>query len=132
MMMRGVRGATTVEENTDAAITSATSELLQAIIEANDIKEEDVASVIFSATPDLNASFPARAAREMGWHQTALMGCQEMDVPNGVPKCIRILLHWNTTKGLSEIKHVFMNRAAALRPDLIEQAETSVNGRVEQ
>ena len=68
----------------------------------------------------------------MGWHQTALMGCQEMDVPNGVPKCIRILLHWNTTKELSEIKHVFMNRAAALRPDLIEQVETSVNGRVEQ
>ena len=129
MMMRGVRGAITAEENEKDAILSATRELLQTIIDANGIQEEDVASVIFTTTPDLDAAYPAKAAREMGWSQTALMGCQEMAVPWGVPKCIRVLLHWNTTKGISEINHIFLRGAAVLRPDLDPQVAAPVNGR---
>src|SRR5262245_59810485 len=115
---RGVRGATTVEENTADSIWSATRQLLQAVIEANDIREDDVASVIFTTTPELNAAYPAKAARDLGWHRTALMGMQEINVPDGIPMCIRVLVHWNTEKTLDEIKHVYMRGAMALRPDL--------------
>jgi chorismate mutase len=117
MMMRGVRGATTAAEDTPEAIWRATRELLEAVIEANGIEEEYVASVIFTTTPDLTAAYPAKAARDLGWHQTALMGCQEIAVPNGIPKCIRVLIHWNTTKKLSELRHVYMRGAEKLRPD---------------
>jgi chorismate mutase len=116
-MMRGVRGATTAAEDTPEAIWRATRELLEAVIEANGIEEEYVASVIFTTTPDLTAAYPAKAARDLGWHQTALMGCQEIAVPNGIPKCIRVLIHWNTTKKLSELRHVYMRGAEKLRPD---------------
>jgi chorismate mutase len=125
---RGVRGATTVNENTGEAIWKGTRELLQAIIKINDMHEDDVASVFFTATPDLNAVFPAKAARDLGWHQTALMGCQEMDVPNGIPMCIRVLIHWNTNKSLDEIQHVYMHGAMALRPDLYPDNRIVLNG----
>lgn len=128
MMCRGVRGATTVSENTGEAIWRATRELLQVIIKTNDIQEDDVASVFFTATPDLNAAFPAKAARDLGWHRTALMGCQEMDVPNGIPMCIRVLIHWNTTRTLDEIQHVYMHGAMALRPDLYPDNKIVLNG----
>ncbi len=110
--VRGVRGATTVDHNT------STQKLLAAIVHANAIEEDDVASVIFTTTGDLNAVFPAKAGRDMGWHRTALMGAQEVDVPDGIPMCIRILIHWNTEKTLDEIQHVYMRGAMALRPDL--------------
>jgi chorismate mutase len=129
MKFRGVRGATTVNENTGEAIWKATRELLQAVIKANDIEEDDVASVIFTTTPDLNAVYPAKAARDLGWHRTALMGCQEMDVPNGIPMCIRILIHWNTEKSLDEVQHVYMKGAMALRPDLYPDNKIILNGR---
>ncbi len=116
--VRGVRGATTVHENTAEAILDATQKLLEEIVKANAIEEDDVASVIFTTTSDLNAVFPAKAGRDMGWHRTALMGAQEVDVPNGIPMCIRILVHWNTEKTLDEIQHVYMHGAMALRPDL--------------
>lgn len=118
VMLRGVRGATTAESNTVEGIIEATKDLLQAMISYNGIEEDDVASVIFTTTPDLTAAFPAKAARDLGWHRTALLGCQEMDVPEGIPRCIRVLIHWNTSRSLDEIRHVYMRGALALRPDL--------------
>jgi chorismate mutase len=129
MRVRGVRGATTVEEDSAEAIWSATRELLEAMVTANGIDEADVASVFFTTTPDLRSAYPARAAREMGWRQTALMGMQEMDVPNGVAQCIRILIHWNTDKRIDELQHFFLRGAVALRPDLSEQSDEAGNGR---
>ncbi len=128
MMFRGVRGATTVHENTGEAIWKATRELLQAVIKANDIEEEYVASIIFTTTPDLNAVYPAKAARDLGWHRAALMGCQEADIPNGIPMCIRVLIHWNTTRTLDEVQHVYMKGAMALRPDLYPDNKIILNG----
>ena len=118
MNFRGLRGATTVEVNEAEVIWDATRELLRAMIELNDIREEDVASVLFTATPDLTAAYPARAARDLGWTQVALLDAQEMDVPTGIPMCIRVLLHWNTPKRNAELRHVFMRGATVLRPDL--------------
>lgn len=118
MSFRGVRGAITIDEDSVEAILSATRELLIALIEANEIEEEDVASAIFTTTPDLTAIYPARAARDLGWTQVALIGCQEMQVPGGLPRCIRVLIHWNTPKSNRELKHVFLRDAIHLRPDL--------------
>ncbi len=117
MYCRGVRGATTVEENTAEAILTATKELLSLIVEANDLKSEDIASAIFTTTPDLTAAFPAQAAREMGWHNVALLDAQEIPVPGSLDKCIRVLIHWNTEKSPAEIKHVYLKGAQFLRPD---------------
>ena len=117
-MIRGVRGATTVASNSNNAITEATQELLRIMIDRNGIFEEDVASVLFSATPELDDTFPAKAARMMGWTRTALMGFQEADVKHGLPMCVRVLIHWNTDKSIDEIQHVFLREAAQLRPDL--------------
>ena len=119
-MIRGVRGATTVESNANQAILEATQELLGIMIERNGIVEDDVASVLFSATPELDDTFPAKAARMMGWTRTALMGFQEADVKHGLPMCIRVLIHWNTNKSIDEIRHVFLREAVALRPDLVD------------
>jgi chorismate mutase len=129
MMFRGVRGATTVTENTAEAILSATRELLEAVIEANGIEEDTVASVIFTTTPDLNAVYPAQAAREIGWRRTALMGCQEIEAPDGLPYCIRVLIHWNTSRSLDEIRHVYMRGAERLRRDLYPDNKIVLNGR---
>ncbi|HEX8682925.1 MAG TPA: chorismate mutase [Ardenticatenaceae bacterium] len=114
---RGVRGATTVEANEREAILEATRELLGQMVADNEIEVEDVASVIFSTTPDLDAEFPALAARQMGWHDTALFCTHEMAVPGALPRCIRVLLHWNTPKSLTEIRHPYLRDAANLRPD---------------
>ena len=117
MYCRGIRGATTVEENTAEAILAATRELLVRIVEANGLKVEDVASAIFTTTPDLTAAFPAKAAREMGWHDVALLDAQEIPVPGSLGRCIRVLIHWNTEKSAAEIRHVYLRRAQTLRPD---------------
>lgn len=119
-MIRGVRGATTVESNANEAILEATQELLSVMIERNGIVEDDVASVLFSATPELDDTFPAKAARLMGWTRTALMGFQEADVKHGLPMCIRVLIHWNTAKTIDEVQHVFLRKAVTLRPDLVD------------
>lgn len=118
IICRGVRGAITVEEDKAELIIAAAVDLLKAVIEANGIQEQDVASVFFTTTPDLSMAYPAAAARQLGWHQVALMGAQEMDNPNGLPRMLRVLIHWNTDKGLSEIVHVYMRGAEKLRPDL--------------
>ena len=117
LVCRGVRGATTVEENSAEAIVQATRELLEQMIALNDLREEDVASAIFSVTPDLDSAFPALAARKLGWHDAALMCCQEIPVPHGVPLCIRVLIHWNTSRSQKEIRHVYIKGATSLRPD---------------
>lgn len=118
VMCRGVRGAITVSRDDAGEIISATRELLREVIGVNDIIEDDVASVIFTTTPDLRAAYPAQAARELGWARVALMGCQEIEVPDGMPLTVRVLIHWNTAKSLDEITHVYMRDAVALRPDL--------------
>jgi chorismate mutase len=118
MLVRGVRGATTVEANTVEAILEATRELLSAMVKANDIDAEYVASAYFTTTPDLNAEFPAVAARGMGWEHVALLCGHEMSVPKGLKMCLRILLHVNTDKPATEIRHVYLRGATALRPDI--------------
>lgn len=118
MFCRGVRGATTVEADTKDEILSATRQLLALMIRLNGIEPADVGSVIFSTTTDLNAEFPALAARQLGWLDTAMLCTHELDVPGSLKKCIRVLVHWNTTKTATEIQHVYIREAVRLRPDL--------------
>jgi len=117
MQCRGIRGATTVEENTREAILKGTRELLALMIRENVIEPADVACVFFTTTPDLNAEFPALAARQFGWMDAALMCQHEMNVPGALQKCIRIMLLWNTEKHADEIIHVYIHGAEKLRPD---------------
>ena len=118
MYCRGIRGATTVEQNSREEILAATTELLQLLIRKNELRAEDVASVIFTVTADLNAEFPALAARYLGWTEVALICTQEIPVPNSLGKCIRILLHVNTTRSAAEMQHVYIRGAVNLRPNL--------------
>jgi len=118
MYCRGIRGATTAEKNTAEAILIATRELLELIVEANHLKVEDVASAIFTTTPDLTAAFPAQAARELGWRDMALLDAQEIPVPGSLERCIRVLIHWNTDRQQDEVVHVYIKGAKALRPDI--------------
>lgn len=115
---RGVRGAITVDANTPEAILEGTRLLLAMMIRQNGIEERDVASVIFTTTPDLTAEFPALAARQLGWMQAALLCGHEMTVPGAIGRCVRILIHWNTTKSADQIVHVYLRDAERLRPDL--------------
>ena len=118
MRVRGIRGATTVEANTPEAILEATTELLAEMMRANDLRVDDVASAFFTTTPDLNAEFPAVAARQLGWTFVPLMCGHEMSVPGSLPQCLRILLHVNTDKGTHDVHHVYIRGAGVLRPDL--------------
>lgn len=115
MWCRGIRGATTVDNNTKEDILSAGKELLQKMIEANGIVPENVACAIFTTTPDLDAEFPAAAARQLGWSNTALLCAQEMNVPNSLKKCLRILILYNTEKSADEIVHVYIKGATSLK-----------------
>lgn len=118
MRLRGIRGATTVERNTPEAILEATRELLSLMVKLNDVRQEDVASIFFTTTQDLNAEFPAVAARELGWTDVALMCSHEMNVPGALPMCLRILLLVNTERSAQQIRHVYLQGARVLRPDL--------------
>ena len=119
MAVRGVRGATASEKDDPENILSATRKLLNTILNENpDMVIEDIASVLFTATDDLNSVYPARAAREMGWNQVPLISAREIPVPGGLAGCIRILIHWNTDTPQSEIRHVYLGTTASLRPDL--------------
>ncbi|MBN2476820.1 MAG: chorismate mutase [Pirellulales bacterium] len=117
MPCRGVRGATTVDDNSSEEILRATRQLLALMIRQNDIREADVASAIFTTTTDLDAEFPALAARQLGWLDVAMVCLHELDVPGSLRCCIRILLQWNTEKPADQIVHVYIREAAALRPD---------------
>lgn len=114
---RGVRGAVVVEANTREAILNAAHELLNALIDANDIQPDDVASLVFTATPDLTAEYPAVAARELGWTDVAIMCMAEMNVPHSLGRCLRVLIHWNTSCTPQQIQHVYLGEAQQLRPD---------------
>lgn len=128
MPCRGIRGATTVEADTAAAILKATRQLLAHLVEANTLDVADIASALFTVTPDLSAAFPAQAARELGWQHVALLDAQEIPVPGSLPRCIRILVHWNTAIPQQEVRHVYLGRAASLRPDLQESSEGTRRG----
>lgn len=112
---RGVRGATFIDEDTPEAILAGTRELLAAIAEANGIATEDVASAFFTSTADLRSAFPARAARELGWTDVPLLGACEVDKPGGPPRCVRVLLHWNTSRRQDQIVHVYLRGSDAMR-----------------
>jgi chorismate mutase len=125
MLVRGIRGATTVETNTREDILDAARELLDAIVRANEIPHEHVASILFSTTVDLNAEFPAVAARELGWTDVALECVHEMNVPGSLPKCLRILMHVNTEQAAGDIQHIYLRGARVLRRDLVEKQEAT-------
>ena len=118
MLCRGVRGATTADANSREEILTATRQLLALMIRINGIEPEDVGSAIFSLTRDLDAEFPALAARQLGWLDVPLLCTYEVDVPGSLRKCVRVLIHWNTTKPQDAIRHVYIKEAVKLRPDL--------------
>jgi len=118
MAVRGIRGATSVENNSQEEIRQATKELIELMVEKNQINLIDIASAFFTVTSDLDADFPARTAREMGWDHVPMMCAWEMDVPGSAKGIIRIMVHLNTDKEQDEIKHIYLKKAAKLRPDL--------------
>jgi chorismate mutase len=125
---RGIRGATTTTANSAEAISSATRELLTLLVERNAVAVDDVASVFFTVTDDLNALHPALAARQLGWHDAALLCAREIPVPGSLGRCIRVLLHVNTELSAREIRHVYLREAVALRPNRADPLAPSPNG----
>jgi chorismate mutase len=118
MICRGVRGATTVDRNEREEILSATRQLVALLVRRNGIEAQDVASAIFTTTPDLDAEFPALAARQLGWLEVPMLCGHEITVPGSLQRCIRVLVHWNTDVPQQEIQHVYIRDAERLRPDL--------------
>jgi chorismate mutase len=122
MKMRGIRGAITVDADEAPAIVAATKRLLSEMIARNGIELDDIASVLFSLTPDLHAAFPALGAREMGWTLVPMLHFTEIEVPGSLQKCIRVLMHVNTARSLADVEHVYLDGAVVLRPDLARSA----------
>jgi len=119
MPVRGIRGATVAEADQPELILAATRELLLSILNANPtLQTSDLASVIFTVTGDLCSAFPAQAARQLGWANVPMLCMQEIPVPGGLPRCVRVLLHWNTDLPQESIHHVYLGAASILRPDL--------------
>lgn len=118
MKMRGIRGAVTVDADDSQAIVAATKRLLTAMVEQNGVDLDDIASVLFSLTPDLRAAFPALGAREMGWVHVPMLHFSEIDVPGALPRVIRVLMHVNTPLAQTDVEHVYLDGARVLRPDL--------------
>jgi chorismate mutase len=127
MWCRGIRGATTVDNNTREDILNAGKELLQKMIDANGLVPENVACAVFTTTQDLNAEFPAAAARQLGWSHAALLCAQEMNVPGSLQKCLRILVLYNTEKNANEIVHVYIKGATALKGASVQRNKTAVS-----
>ena len=122
MTTRGVRGATTIESDTKDVVLVATKEMLETILRSNSgLKRADIASAYFTVTDDIVSAYPALAARQMGWDEVPMMCACEIPVEGSLPLCIRVLIHWNTDKPQSEIKHVYLRDAVKLRPDLINK-----------
>jgi len=115
LVCRGIRGATTTQENTDTAIYAATRELLAQLIDSNQIDQENVAAAYFTVTIDLNAAYPAAAARQLGWNSTALMCSTEISVPGSLPRCIRVMVLYNTEKSQLEMVNIYLNGTDVLR-----------------
>jgi len=119
MPVRGIRGAITVEENSETAILAATQDLLKEVVFRNSgLSTQDIASIWFTVTHDLDSAFPAKAARQLGWQQVPMMCSREIPVTGSLPFCIRVLIHWNTEKRQDEISHVYLEDAVRLRLDL--------------
>ena len=119
MSVRGIRGATTVQQDTPDLIRAAARELMEEILSRNQITDfDEVISAVFTTTPDLVSAFPAEAARAMGMNFVPLLCAQEIPVPGSMPRCLRILLHVNTSRTPQEIEHVYLHEAKRLRPDL--------------
>lgn len=119
MAVRGIRGATSTLGDSREAILEATRELLQEMIRANSVSDfDEIASILFTTTPDLTAAFPAEAARELGMSTVPLLCASEIDVPGRLARCIRVLIHLNTEKPAREIVHVYLREAKSLRPDM--------------
>jgi len=118
MACRGVRGATTVARDDRDEILTATRELLALMVRRNGLEKQDIASAIFTTSPDITAEFPALAARQLGWLDVPLLCGHEIAVPGSLTRCIRVLLHWNTDRPQHEIQHVYVRDAVVLRPDL--------------
>ena len=116
--VRAVRGATTVEEDTTEAVTERVVALLDAILRRNGLDEEDVISILFTATEDITSTFPATAARTMGLGAVPLICARELSVVGSVPLCIRVMMHVNTERGRDEVHHVYLEGAQGLRDDL--------------
>ncbi|MDQ7842748.1 MAG: chorismate mutase [Armatimonadota bacterium] len=123
MHIRGIRGATTCAADEEEAILEATEELLRQMADANGVESDEIAAIIFTATQDLTAAFPAEAARRLRWNLVPLLSATEMAVsdPRAVPRCIRVLMLWNTPRSQEEVVHVYLRGAARLRPDLKER-----------
>jgi chorismate mutase len=117
-LVRAIRGAITVEKNTAEDIIETTKSLLEEIIKKNSVPKDDIISIIFSVTNDLDGAFPAVAARALGWTDVALMCTNEIHVPGSLEMCVRVLMHINTRKSNKEIKHVYLKGAKVLRPDI--------------
>lgn len=123
MTTRGIRGAITVSADDKEEVLSATQELMRAILEANpDLRTEDIASAVFTVTEDIVSAYPALAARQIGWDLVPMMCAREIPVPNSLPLCIRVLIHWNTELPQADIHHVYLRDAVQLRPDLAARA----------
>lgn len=119
MPVRGIRGATSTSADTREEILEVTRELLREVLRANGIEQfDDIVSILFTTTPDLTATFPAEAARELGMHLVPLLCASEIAVPGRLPRCVRLLMHLNTDKAPAEIVHVYLREARALRPDI--------------
>lgn len=118
-MIRGIRGATTVEKNDSQQMIENTKQLLQEMIASNQVEAEDVTSVLITVTTDLDADFPAKALRLIeGWTYVPVMCATEIPVPESLPKCIRIMMTVNTERNQKDIMHIYQNGAVVLRPDL--------------
>ena len=117
-MIRGIRGATTVERDETDEILERTAELLLAIAEANQVEPDEMASICFTLSPDLHATFPAEAARRIGWQYVPVICMRELDVPHGLPKTVRVLMHAETARKPQEVRHVYLRGAVVLREDL--------------
>jgi len=129
LKVRGIRGAITVAENLPTAVFDATKELMETLVRANGIEVDDVASVVLTMTPDLNADFPAKAVRSLsGWQWVPLMCATELSVPGSLPLCIRVLVHVNTEVGQEDITHIYLGEAIVLRPDIVDSAANAGEG----
>jgi chorismate mutase len=121
MYCRGIRGATTVDYNDREEIIEATAELLRLMVLENNVNIEEIASASFTLTDDLDAVFPAQAARQIGWNEVPLICMREIPVPNSLSKCIRVLLLVNTTHSAAEIQHIYIRKAVSLRPEFVPE-----------
>jgi chorismate mutase len=118
LVVRGVRGATTVDADTIAQVTERTQELMRTIMERNGLDEDDIVSVVFTATPDVTSVFPATAVRAIGFGAVPLICAAEIAVPGSMPLCVRVLLHVYTSRSRADIHHVYLHGAQGLRDDL--------------